>query len=91
MVIHEACTQQNDTATNQPIQGKTTLNKVNPGTWTRTIITEGDVECKSGKVRAFGPGGSGDGVLIKKMKTANGGTSPQLEQTVLVFMGPKGV
>jgi hypothetical protein len=91
MLYHESCVQQNDIAVNNPITGKATLRKVNPGTWTRTIITIKESECyASGAASTYGPGGSGSGVTIKDMKAADGGTTVRPEQRILVIMGPQG-
>jgi len=90
MTLHETCVQQNDIAVDNPIYGKAKLRKVNPGTWTRTIVSTGcKMSAKSGTGKSYGPGGSGKGVLIKKLKAADGGQSMRPEQDILVFMGPK--
>ncbi len=78
--------QQNDIAVNNPIKGKASLRKVNPGTWTRTCVTTGGGS-GSGSASCYGAGGSGPGVTIKNMKAADGGTSMRPEQTIIVIMG----
>jgi len=89
MTLHETCVQQNDIAVNNPISGKATLRKVNQGTWTRTTVKTGCTPGGTGSGSSYGPGGSGKGVLIKKLKAADGGQSMRPEQEILVFMGPK--
>ena len=87
MTIHESCTTQNDMAYSSPIEGKRTIRKQLGGIWTRTIITLNDCGVSSGRGRSFGPGGSGEGILIRKGKIKDGGRSSRPEQELLTFTG----
>jgi hypothetical protein len=89
MILHETCTQLNDITVNSPISGPASIRKSIEGTWTRTIIT---TECTAGGTgggMSYGSGGSGRGVLVKKMKSADGGGTSRPEQEILVFTGNK--
>ena len=89
--LHEMCTVTNDVALNSPINGEATVRKFLPGTFTHTIIrTECDGGASSGSGSSFGPGGSGPGFMVKKLKVSEGGSRHMPDQTVTVFIGAAG-
>jgi hypothetical protein len=92
MTLHETCTQSNNIAINNPVEGAASLRKVLQGTFTRTCVTTncGGGGGGGGSGSCYGAGGSGSGVLIKDMTAADGGTSMRPEQQIMVFMGQEG-
>ena len=84
IMLNSSCSTDNDYIRMAPINGKAYIvkSKIKPGLWTRTVSVAKDIKC-SGSLsispgqtcRQYGPGGSGQGIVVQKTVAKDGGTS----------------